>query len=101
MRVLITNEFGDRNVIEATDVTFDSVHKSLYIICLDQEHGNYGDYTIRSHGDDEVAKALSNSLDTLLEQGYVDLSAYRVEEDVTEGVEDDEDYDEDDSDEVE
>ena len=36
MRVLLTNEYGDKDVMEAIDVNFDEENNQLNIFCIDE-----------------------------------------------------------------
>lgn len=82
MRVLLTNEYGDKDVMEAIDVNFDEENNQLNIFCIDEIT-----YIIKADEDNEAV--LRDSINTLLIKGYVDLSAYKAQ-----------DYDDDDEDEI-
>ena len=83
MRVLLTNEYGDKDVMEAIDVNFDEENNQLNIFCIDE----ITSYIIKADEDNE--DVLRDSINTLLIKGYVDLSAYKAQ-----------DYDDDDEDEI-
>ena len=83
MRVLLTNEYGDKDVMEAIDVNFDEENNQLNIFCIDE----ITSYIIKADEDNEAV--LRDSINTLLIKGYVDLSAYKAQ-----------DYNDDDEDEI-
>lgn len=83
MRVLLTNEYGDKDVMEAIDVNFDEENNQLNIFCIDE----ITSYIIKADEDNE--DVLRDSINTLLIKGYVDLSAYKAQN-----------YDDDDEDEI-
>ena len=83
MRVLLTNAYGDKDVMEAIDVCFDEENRELDIFCIDEIMS----YKIKADENNEAV--LRDSINTLLIHGYVDLSAYEAQ-----------DYDDDDEDET-
>ena len=74
MRVLLTNEYGDKDVMEAIDVNFDEENNQLNIFCIDE----ITSYIIKADEDNE--DVLRDSINTLLIKGYVDLSAYKAQD---------------------
>ena len=88
MRVLLTNEYGDKDVMEAIDVNFDEENNQLNIFCIDE----ITSYIIKADEDNEAV--LRDSINTLLIKGYVDLSAYKAQDYYEEGEIDSKDCEE-------